>query len=62
MKNPYPSLPTQTQKHPYVMVYNRGKEGKAGGDGNWVVYDRSLYQYNPSKQWKFNKYKSKGVL
>jgi hypothetical protein len=25
MNNPYPSLPTQNQKHPYVMVYNRGR-------------------------------------
>jgi hypothetical protein len=62
MKNPNPGLPTPTTKHPYAMNYNRGKGSSLGGDGNWVVYDRSLYQYNPSKQWKFNKYSAAGVL
>jgi hypothetical protein len=62
MNNPYPSLPSDNTKHPYSLIYNRGKSASLNGDGNWLTYDRSLYQYGAGKQWKFNKYKSVGVL
>ena len=62
MTDPYPSLPSSSQKHPYSLEYNRGRGALISKDGNWITYDRSLYQYGDGKQWKFNKYSSAGVL